>query len=184
MTETQVNLSFQQSLNALLEDYKDVFGEPKSLPPSRDYDHQIPRIPNSKPFKLTPYIHPHNPKNEIEKQVKEMLNSGIIQLSHSPFASPVLLVKKKDGTWRFCVDYRRLNDLTIKDKFLIPIIDDLIDELYGDKLFSKIDLRAGYHQIRMCRADIPKTAFKTHLGLYEFTVMPFGLTKHLQPSKA
>ncbi|XP_027169598.1 uncharacterized protein LOC113769341 [Coffea eugenioides] len=174
-TVTQLDINFQQSLDALLADYKDVFGEPKSLPPSRNCDHHIPLVPNAKPFKLAPYRYPHNQKNEIEKQVKDMLSSGIIQLSHSLFASPVLLVKKKDGTWRFCVDYRQLNGLTIKDKFPIPIIDDLIDELYGAKLFSKIDLRAGYHQIRMFLADIPKIAFKTHLGLYEFTVMPFGL---------
>ncbi|XP_027060831.1 uncharacterized protein [Coffea arabica] len=98
---TQLDIAFQQPLDALIADYKDVFGEPKSLPPSRDCDHQIPLIPNAKPFKLAPYRYPHNQKNEIEKQVKDMLSSGIIQLSHSPFASPVLLVKKKDGTWQF-----------------------------------------------------------------------------------
>jgi hypothetical protein len=163
------------AVQALLSEYSDVFAEPQELPPSRVYDHAIKLKPGAVTFNARPYRYSPEHKTEIEQQVRKMLASGLITQSMSPFASPVLLVLKKDGSWRFCIDYRRLNELTVKNVFPMLVIDELLDELAGAKIFSKLDLRAGYHQIRLRPEDEEKTTFKTHQGHYQFKVMPFGL---------
>jgi hypothetical protein len=165
-----------EDLKLLLDQYADVFQDPQHLPPPRSYDHAIPLQPGSVPVNSRPYHYSPQHKTEIENQVKQLLETGMITHNHSPFASPDLLVKKKDGIWRFCVDYRKLNDMTIKNRFPMPIIEEILDELASSKFFTKLDMKAGYHQIKMLPSDEHKTAFKTHQGHYQFKVMPFGLT--------
>jgi diadenosine tetraphosphatase ApaH/serine/threonine PP2A family protein phosphatase len=163
-------------LEALFIAYSDIFEEPRGLPPQHHRDHRIHLLLGTTPVAVRPYRYSQLLKDEVERQCTNMLAQGIIRPSTSPFSSPVLLVKKSDGSWHFCVDYGALNDKTIKDEFPIPVIDELLDELQGARYFTKIDLCSGYHQVRMHPEDIEKLAFRTHQGLFEFTVMPFGLT--------
>jgi len=163
-------------ITKLIEEFADIFAKPQGLPPKRSYTHTIPLIAGAQPFKLRPYRYSPAQKDEIEQQVVELLQNGWIQESSSPFASLVLLVKKKTGDWRLCVDYRRLNALTIKNSYPMPIMDEFLDELAGAIWFASLDLRSGYHQILVDPADTFKTAFQTHNGHYEYKVMPYGVT--------
>jgi hypothetical protein len=159
----------------LLDTYADVFTSKMVFPPPRSCNHTIPLIQGARHVNIRPYRYAPVLKNEIQKQVQEMLEARLIQHSVSPFSSPVLLVKKKDSSYQLCVDYIHLNAITIKGQYHVPIIDEFLDELKGASWFSSLDLCAGFHQIPMSTADCHKTAFQTHHGHYESRVMSFGL---------
>ena len=178
-------MSDQNSLSVLdrerhefINNFADCFSDslPGELPPKRPEDHTIDLVPGSSPPNQPPYRVSGSQQEEIFRQVSELLEKGLIRPSSSPYCSPILLVQKKDGSFRMCIDYRSLNKITIKNRFPIPRIDDIMDKLQGASIFSRIDLKSGYHQIRIAPEDIHKTAFRTTFGLYEFLVMPFGLT--------
>ncbi|GJS17494.1 putative reverse transcriptase domain-containing protein [Tanacetum coccineum] len=146
------------------------------LPPTRQVEFQIDLVPGAAPVARAPYRLAPSEMKELSEQLKELSDKGFIRPSSSPWGAPVLFVKKKDGSFRMCIDYRELNKLTVKNRYPLPRIDDLFDQLQGSSIYSKIDLRSGYHQLRVREEDISKTAFRTRYGHYEFQVMPFGLT--------
>ncbi|GKV06323.1 hypothetical protein SLEP1_g18224 [Rubroshorea leprosula] len=163
------NLDDYQSMINIIQDFKDVFPDdvPNGLPPVRGIEHQIDFIPGATIPNRPAYRSNPNETKELQRQVEELMKKGHVRESMSPCAVPVLLVPKKDGTWRMCVDCRAVNKITVKYRHLIPRLDDMLDELHGSCIFSKIDLKSGYHQIRMKERDEWKTAFKTKHGLYE-----------------
>nr|GFA53885.1 putative reverse transcriptase domain-containing protein [Tanacetum cinerariifolium] len=161
----------------IVRDFLEVFPEDlPGLPPTRQIEFQIDLIPGAAPVALAPYRLAPSEMKELSDQLQELSDKGFIRPSSSPWGALVLFVKKKDGSFRMCIDYWELNKLTVKNRYPLPRIDDLFDQLQGSSIYSKIDLRSGYHQLRVREADIPKTAFRTRYGHYEFQVMYFGLT--------
>ena len=167
-----------QARREALAEFRDVFPEklPDGLPPARSVDHKIELVAGSTPPSRPTIRLSATELAELKKQLTELEEAGFIQPSKSPYGAPILFVKKKSGEMRMCVDYRALNNITVKNKYPLPRVDELFDRLQGAKFFSKLDLRSGYHQIRIDRDDVAKTAFRTRYGHYEFLVLPFGLT--------
>ncbi|GJR64619.1 putative reverse transcriptase domain-containing protein [Tanacetum coccineum] len=164
----------------IVQDFPEVFPEDlPGIPPTRQVEFQIDLIPGAAPVARAPYRLAPSEMKELSDQLKELSDKGFIRPSSSPWGAPVLFVKKKDGSFRMCIDYRELNKLTVKNRYPLPRIDDLFDQLQGSSIYLKIDLRSGYHQLRVREEDIPKTAFRTRYGHYEFQVIPFGLTNEL-----
>ncbi|XP_052723068.1 uncharacterized protein LOC108318967 [Vigna angularis] len=162
---------------SVVDEFPDVFPEEiPGLPPPREVKFTIDLVTMAAPISVQPYRMPPVELAELKTQIEELMDRQFIGPSVSPWGAPVLLVKKKDGSSRLCIDYRQLNKLTIKNKYPLPRIDDLLDQLHGAAVFSKIDLRSGYHQIRVKEEDIQKTAFRSRYGHYEYVVMPFGVT--------
>ncbi|GJW96627.1 putative reverse transcriptase domain-containing protein [Tanacetum coccineum] len=161
----------------VIRDFPEVFPEElPGLPPPRQVEFQIDLVPGAAPVARAPYRLAPSEMKELSVQLQELLEKGFIRPSLSPWGAPVLFMKKKDGSFRMCIDYRELNKLTIKNRYPLSRIDDLFDQLQGSSVYSKIDLQSGYHQLRIKEEDIPITAFRTRYGHFEFQVMPFGLT--------
>ena len=165
------------SVIQVVQEFEDVFLEEVSrLPPHREVEFSIDLVPGTGPVSMAPYRMALVELVELKKQIEELMAKQFIQPNTSPWGAPVLLVKKKDGSLRLCVDYKQLNKMTIKNKYSLPRKDDLMDQLHGSSVFLKIDLRSGYHQILVKADDVQKTAFRSRYGHYEYVVMPFSVT--------
>ena len=161
----------------LLESSPDVFlNDIIGLPPDREVEFTIDLIPGIEPISIPPYRMAPAELRELKAQLKELLSKGFIRPSISPWGAPVFFVKKKYGSLRLCIEYRKLNRVTICNYYPLPRIDELFDQLQGSRVYSKIDLRSGYHQLRVQESDVSKTAFRKRYGHYEFQVMSLGLT--------
>ena len=161
----------------VIKEFPDVFPEElPGVPPEREVDLSIEVVQRTTPISREPYLMTPTELKELKTQLQELLDKGFIRPSVSPWGAPVLFVKKKDSTLWMCIDYRQINKVTVKNKYPLPRIEDLFDQLKGASVFSKIDLRSRYYQLRVKEVDVPKTAFRTRYGHYEFLVMPFGLT--------
>ena len=177
----EVLCEVRDGLDKILSDFKDMFPEqlPKGRPPKREVEFEIKTEPGAAPPNRPPYRLSPKEHEELQAQIEALLAQGHIRPSQSPYDAPILFVLKKDGRWHMCIDYRALNKQTTKDHYPLPRIDDLLDQLGKAKYFSTIDLASGYHQIAMKEDNIPKTAFRTHRGHFEFIVMPFRVTNTL-----
>jgi hypothetical protein len=180
-TRTLVSLNAMKAILMeeirVVHEFPDVFPEDlPGMPLNRDIEFIIDLVPGTAPISKRPYWMPANELAELKKQLIELQEKGFIRLSSSPWGAPVLFVEKKDKTRRMCMDYRSLNEMTIKNKYPLPRIEDMFDQMKGACVFSKIDLRSGYHQLKIRELDIPKIAFRTRYGLYQYTIMSFGLT--------
>ncbi len=176
--ETTKLVTSAKCIKQVLEEFLDVMPEklPEDLPPRRRVDHAIEVMPGVAPPAKAPYRMSHEELKELKVQLEKLLIKGYIKPNKSPYGAPVFFVHKKDGTLKMCVDYRAFNKATMKNRYLLPRIDDLFYRLSGAKVFSRINLRSGYYQIRIVEGDEEKTACHTRYGSYEFLVMPFGLT--------
>ncbi|GKE85416.1 putative reverse transcriptase domain-containing protein, partial [Tanacetum coccineum] len=166
---------------SVVKDFPEVFPEVfledwLGIPPARQVEFQIDLVPSAAPVARAPYRLAPSEMKELAEQLQELSDKGFIRPNSSPWGALVLFVKKKDRLFRMCIDYHELNKLTVKNRYPLLRIDDLFEQLQGSSVYSKIDLRSGYHQLRVCKEDIPMTTFRTRYGHYEFQVMPFGLT--------
>ena len=164
----------------VVREFSDVFLEDlPGIPPDREIDFQIELAPGTEPISKAPYRMAPLELKELKVQMEELVIKGFVRPSTSPWGALVLFLKKKDGSLRLCIDYKELNKVTIRNQYPLPRIDDLFDQLQVARVFLKIDLRSGYHQLKIRSEDVPKIAFRTRYGHYEFLVMPFGLTNAL-----